>query len=474
MIRASLSCLIMSVLLASCGSGERVPDEASPTSERVATETPATNPTPVTIRLTPGIEEADSETNANEIIADLDALAIPIDSREPGAPSDDISPFLDLVGDANIVGLGEATHGTSEFVQLRVRMIRLLIEEAGFRQIALEAPWTGIEIVNEYIQGDSDDVQAARNGLSYFMFRNEEFWAFVEWARAYNATVDDEERIQFIGIDPQGSAEAGVKIVLDFVATVDPENLGVFEDYYEHIRDKSGSSVSSADSQAAYEMLGDQRDEYVALSSEDEFDYALQASRAIYQAQQIHAVPITERSEGYRLREEAMAENLEWARQKADSNSRFALWGHNGHVATKYPAHLTDVPPLGGLLYERHGNDYVSVGLHFASGSFVARSIGGLSDELTTFEVDSSPEGSFAKLFERMESESFMLDLRDLAHASPAGMWLSSPRPVWWIGYSYSPQLMANAIVEVDLPAAHDILVFVRETTGIELLDAGQ
>lgn len=467
MIRASVGCLVLSVLLASCTSAELAPDEATPTPEPLATESPIATSSPVTRTITPTTNETNPETNRDQIIADLEDLAIPIDSTEPGAPADGILPFLELVGDAKIVGLGEATHGTSEFVSLRVRLIRLLIEDAGFRQIALEAPWTGIELVNQYVQGESDDGEAARNGLSYFMFQNEEFWEFVGWVREYNATVDAAERIHFTGIDSQESSEAGVEIVLDFVAAVDPDNLDAFEDSYEHIRDVSGSSVSRADSQAAYELLNNHRDEYIPLSSEDEYEHALHASRVIYQAQQIHAMPITESIEGYRLREEAMADNLEWARRQLEPASRVALWGHNGHIAKTNPAPWADVPPLGGLVHERHGNDYVSVGLTFASGSFVARPIGELTDDPTTFEVDSGPEGSFAHLFEQLETGSYMLDLRNLDPASPAGEWLSSPRPMWNIGCCFSPEGKANVILEVDLPDTYDVLVFLRETTAV-------
>jgi erythromycin esterase len=430
-------------------------------------ETPIATVTSFAAALTPTAIEGDSQPNNSQIINELENLALPIDSTESGAPPHDILPFLDLVGDARIVGLGEATHGTSEFVTLRLRMIQLLIDEAGFRNIMLEAPWTGIEAVEQYIQGESDDVDTAQESLSYWMFRNEEFWEFVEWAREFNATVDAADRIHFTGIDPQRSSEAGVKIVLDFVASVDPDNLSVFEDHYEHIRDVAGSSVSRADSQAAYELLGDQRDKYTALSSEDEFEYALHASRVIHQAQQVLAQPITERLEAVKLRGEAMAVNLEWARQRAGHDSRVVLWGHNGHVAKTNPAPWEDVPPLGGLLHEENGNGYVSVGFDFASGSFVARPVDELTDDLTTFAIDSSPADSFARLFEQVDPENFMLDLRDLDYASPAREWLSSPRPMWRIGHSYSPQLKANVIVEVDLPATYDVLVFIRETTEV-------
>ena len=40
-------------------------------------------------------------------------------------------PLKDLIGDAHIVGLGEATHGTSEFFHMKHRIIDFLAQHPG-------------------------------------------------------------------------------------------------------------------------------------------------------------------------------------------------------------------------------------------------------------------------------------------------------------------------------------------------------
>jgi erythromycin esterase-like protein len=52
---------------------------------------------------------------------------------------DDYDPLLDLIGDARVVLLGEASHGTHEFYRERARITRRLIEEKGFGAVAVEA-----------------------------------------------------------------------------------------------------------------------------------------------------------------------------------------------------------------------------------------------------------------------------------------------------------------------------------------------
>jgi protein-L-isoaspartate(D-aspartate) O-methyltransferase len=49
--------------------------------------------------------------------------------------------LLSRIGDARVVLLGEATHGTSEFYRMRARISRELIEKKGFRFVAIEGDW---------------------------------------------------------------------------------------------------------------------------------------------------------------------------------------------------------------------------------------------------------------------------------------------------------------------------------------------
>jgi erythromycin esterase-like protein len=49
---------------------------------------------------------------------------------------------------AEIVLLGEATHGTREFYEVRSAITRRLIADRGFRAVAVEADWPSAARVN--------------------------------------------------------------------------------------------------------------------------------------------------------------------------------------------------------------------------------------------------------------------------------------------------------------------------------------
>jgi erythromycin esterase-like protein len=62
-------------------------------------------------------------------------LALPL--RDPA----DLDPVLERVGDARVVAIGEASHGTSEYYAWRAALTRRLIEERGFAFVAVEGDW---------------------------------------------------------------------------------------------------------------------------------------------------------------------------------------------------------------------------------------------------------------------------------------------------------------------------------------------
>jgi erythromycin esterase-like protein len=55
------------------------------------------------------------------------------------ATPDGFGPLLDSIGDASLVLIGEASHGTHEFYRTRAELTKALITKRGFNVIAVEA-----------------------------------------------------------------------------------------------------------------------------------------------------------------------------------------------------------------------------------------------------------------------------------------------------------------------------------------------
>ena len=112
----------------------------------------------------------------------------PFDAIET-APLDRL---LARIGDARVVLLGEASHGTSEFYRMRDRISRELIAKKGFRFVAIEGDWPDAARVDHYVRHmeypPSEWTAFAR--FPTWMWRNNEVRAFVDWLRAHNAPLN--------------------------------------------------------------------------------------------------------------------------------------------------------------------------------------------------------------------------------------------------------------------------------------------
>ena len=112
--------------------------------------------------------------------------AIPLKTAEAGNGFEDLEPLKAAVGEARIVALGEATHGTREFFQLKHRMFEFLVEEMGFRIFAIEANWTEALRVNDYLLRGEGDPSQTLAGLYFWVWNTKEVLALIEWMRSYN------------------------------------------------------------------------------------------------------------------------------------------------------------------------------------------------------------------------------------------------------------------------------------------------
>ena len=103
----------------------------------------------------------------------------------------DYDALLALIGDARIVLLGEASHGTHEFYRERARITKRLIAEHGFTALAIEGDWPDAYRVNRYIHGarEDRDAEEALRGFRRFptwMWRNADVLDLVGWLRTHN------------------------------------------------------------------------------------------------------------------------------------------------------------------------------------------------------------------------------------------------------------------------------------------------
>jgi erythromycin esterase-like protein len=146
--------------------------------------------------------------------------AIRLTTPEAGHGFEDMQPLKQVVGNARIVALGEATHGTREFFQLKHRMVEFLASQMGFTIFAIEANMPEAYKLNEYVLHGTGDPVALIKGMYFWTWDTQEVLAMVKWMRELNAS--GKGQIQFTGFDMQTPTVAA-KIVGDFIAAHDPD-----------------------------------------------------------------------------------------------------------------------------------------------------------------------------------------------------------------------------------------------------------
>lgn len=165
---------------------------------------------------------------------------------------------LDSFGDAKVLLIGDASHGTSEFYAARAAITRYMVERHGFSAVAVEADWPDAEAVDRFVRRRAarpDPVDDEANGMTgrepafsrfpTWMWRNHEVRAFVEWLREYNShnkksrtTTDAAEAVEFYGLDLY-SLGTSMQAVVEYLRGVDPQLAETAARRYERLMEWS-------------------------------------------------------------------------------------------------------------------------------------------------------------------------------------------------------------------------------------------
>lgn len=155
----------------------------------------------------------------SDMVSWLSTNAIPIASADPTQGFADLMPLQNLVGNAQIVGLGEATEGTSEFFDMKYRMVDFLASQMGFTTFAIEANMPEAHQLNDYVLNGNGDPTKLLKGLNAWQYDTQEVLDMIQWMRQYNAS--GQGPIQLTGFDMQ-SPDLAEQIVEPFMGALDP------------------------------------------------------------------------------------------------------------------------------------------------------------------------------------------------------------------------------------------------------------
>ena len=263
----------------------------------------------------PGEPEASAAEVRRAVQSWLRDRAIVLDTVEAGHGFADMQPLRDVVGDARIVALGEATHGTREFFQMKHRMLEFLVREMGFTIFAIEASTPDTVAVNDYVLHGNGKATEVVAGMGFWTWNTEEVVQMVEWMRAYNADARNANKVQFIGFDMQ-NPPASVKSLVWYLEKVDPGAAKSIAPSLAPLAKRGTARFATRNVQQmlapaldqAETLLASHRERYVAATSEAEWVSALHDVELLRQGARLRSVSV---EAGRAVRDAAMAENVQ-------------------------------------------------------------------------------------------------------------------------------------------------------------------
>jgi erythromycin esterase len=144
-----------------------------------------------------------AETNSEErsAVGWVRMNAVPLKTIEAGNGFADMEPLDKVVGDARFVALGEATHGTREFFQLKHRIVEYLATRKGFTIFSIEANMPEAYRLNKFVLAGEGDPKQLLKGMYFWTWNTEEVLDMILWMREFNKS--GKGRIEFTGFDMQ-------------------------------------------------------------------------------------------------------------------------------------------------------------------------------------------------------------------------------------------------------------------------------
>ncbi|MGC2238833.1 MAG: erythromycin esterase family protein [Pyrinomonadaceae bacterium] len=399
--------------------------------------------------------------------------------------------ILALVGDANFVLIGEASHGTHEFYKYRAEITKRLIAEKGFTSVAVEADFPDAYRVNRYVRGFGKD-KTANEALSDFerfplwMWRNSDVLDFVGWLKSYNDKLEIDDKIGFYGLDLY-SLHSSMEAVLDYLNKVDPEaarraryRYSCFDHYGEDAQHYGYAANYNLENSCEREVINQlielrkraaeyaNRDGFVAR---DEYFFAEQNARLVKNAEEYYREMFRGRVSSWNLRDRHMAETLSALKEHLETQNQAAkivVWEHNSHLGD---ARATDMSArgewnVGQFVREKYGKQAVLIGFTTYAGTVAAASNWDEAAQLK--KVRPALENSYELLFHETGLPRFFLNLQN----SETKELLARPRLERAIGVIYRPETeRLSHYFDAYLSEQFDGVIHFDETRAVEPLD---
>ena len=388
----------------------------------------------------------------------------------PGQWIDDQLHFLDAVSDQAIVGLGEATHGTSEFFKAKHEIFEYLVNHHGFKIFAIEADFGESILINQAVlNSDKSQIESLmKTKMHFWTWRTTEVRDLLYWMCDYNLGKGEAEKVQYWGVDCQFNTYHP-DMVIDNLETSSVPFISFAEGILNEASSASENRFSSY-TQDAFDTYMEKIDalkDSVMKYEADITDAGLtlqlvdvigQVSEVIYYAENNSVA-----QKNYR--DEYMAKNTGWLHNYFN-DAKIVLWAHNYHVSDYGGGYSS----MGHHLKTDFPGDYTTVGFLFSTGLFTAYSQSGDQFQgLNIQSIDVDPKlGSINDIMSRAEAAAFTVAVSDLREHDEWTKAFNDGIEFFQIGAVYNNTPL-NYYSEFNVGFFDRLIYFDRTTASVQL-----
>jgi len=401
----------------------------------------------------------------------------------------DIDRLVGLVARKRIVMIGEATHGTHEFYDVRAALSRRLIQHHGFAAVTIEGDWPDALRADRFVREqttDDADAPAALEAFERFprwMWRNEDVADFIKWLHGHNSQRDEHQRCGFYGLDLY-SLHASMRAVIEYLDDNDQEAAKRARERYacfDHVQGdpqqyglQAHLGIGPKCETEVVAQLVDLQLRKLARSGRspagDAWFHAVQQAHVVRNAEQYYRMLFAGRSASWNLRDTHMADTLDLLVDHLGDGepAKLIVWAHNSHVGDARATEMADDGQLtlGQIARQRHPGEVALVGFTTHEGTVTAAN--DWEEPAARMRVRPSLPGSWEELLHESELPRFYMTSGDMQRVIGEG----AERLQRAIGVVYRPMTERRShYLHARLADEFDVVIHIDSTRGVEPLD---
>ncbi|WP_338876247.1 erythromycin esterase family protein [Spirosoma sp. SC4-14] len=417
----------------------------------------------------------DLSTDQIATVQALNNVIFPIQDANPSRDFTDLSPLDTLLAKAQLVGMGEGTHGTREFFQMKDRLFRYLVQKHGFQTIAFEANFGRSVIVNRFLHGQTSNLASATDAaksMYFWTWSTDEVRELLQWMKEYNMTKSANQQLSFYGFDCQ-YADDEFPLIREFLSKVDPLSLPKADSLSSLYKLTANSSATDSirqqygqQIQSLYNSFVRNENKWASQGGQQDYEIARQAARILIQLQDLTS---GDNCNYFIKRDKYMAENVQWMLTNMHID-KVSLWAHNYHISSLSNGSCNQ-PSMGGYLKNQLKDKYLTICTLFTNGTFTVRDASASNAPLTQLSAHTGDvKTSFNNLFGKVKYVNFGLNLNQGQLDPTIKSWLDTNSPLLEVGATFDQSKASQYYSVTALKGRFDILLHFRDTSPSQLL----